>query len=311
MGRVLPNRIINFFKTPLARFFIKPILVAFPMPFVAVFFQIPKFSSELSEYFPNFCEILHNHALASLLLTGLWSFVFTAVFGIFEECQQPELKQGELLSLIESLERVVGAKMSRFTKFLSEVKSGRQNLNNIFLNITKPEDQIAFLSEGLYAFFKTVDKEGTNFKVGVAPIKNNLPNDAWFCFSPSTYTPSTPLSALKNKESAIMNAIKRKGILIISDTKKESNKNSGRLFIATREATKKEEGSLIAYPILSPCDNKVIYVITIYADRKNYFKLEKKKLYEWYLKQFALRINLEQSLLYLKENAAQKITGLV
>lgn len=54
------------------------------------------------------------------------------------------------------------------------------------------------------------------------------------------------------------------------------------------------------YPVIHHYSDLIPYVITVVADKKNYFKIEKKKLYKWIFKHFAMRMGLEHSLLMLK-----------
>lgn len=131
-------------------------------------------------------------------------------------------------------------------------------------------------------------------------ITNDEPEDKWLYFAPQSLPPRTPLSALKHPDSTICACIKRRDIVIIEDTLKESKKQKGRAFLSTNPEDSDDEGSIICYPVIQPVSDNIVYVLSVYVNKKGYFTTKKKALYKKVFEHFALRMRLENSLTQLK-----------
>jgi hypothetical protein len=91
-------------------------------------------------------------------------------------------------------------------------------------------------------------------------------------------------------------------LIIIEDLIAEAKKDSDQQHYVPRDNDLDEHGSLICYPIIHTyTGGDVPYVITVVADRRRYFKKGRKRLYNWILKHFAVRMQLEHSLIKIGE----------
>ena len=123
-------------------------------------------------------------------------------------------------------------------------------------------------------------------------------------FAPDNCPPETDVAILKNPNSAISHALRKRRLFIIQDIRAEAKKRSGRRYVPSHVDSADEGGSLICYPVYHVASKTVPYILTISADN-DYFHLSNKEFYDWVLGQFALRLNLEHTLLLLREGKSQ------
>lgn len=239
----------------------------------------------------------------TVIIAAIYLVIWNAAIGYIQFYSQnhEEIDSRGLLTLFEVLESVVGAKAQRFGGFVKEFlgENGAGDAGKTFEGITKPDQQIALLANGIHAFFDAIDKDGVSFRVSVIALEDGVPSDYYYYF-PNSEPPRTPIEIIKSDESSVSYCIAKKKILIISDLQSEAIKSDNRHYIPSQEEAH-EEGSLLCYPVIHHYSDTVPYAITVVADKKGYFSCEKRKFYNWIFRHFAVRIGLEHSLLILKE----------
>jgi hypothetical protein len=167
---------------------------------------------------------------------------------------------------------------------------------------------VALLAEAIQSFFESIDSDGAQIRVRVASVENSVPVDPWFYYAPPSISPRSDVSDLNNRESAICVCIRSKKIHIVEDTKKEANKKGKKTFFAAKEEDNSDDGSLIVYPVIHHYSNQVVYVVCISSNKSKYFSKKQKNTYDMYIKQFALRMSLEHSLVLIKEKVCPEAT---
>lgn len=210
-------------------------------------------------------------------------------------------------NLVVALDIPVNKKRERFAEEVDNfVRSGnnKHTTHKVFKAITKPEEQSILILESLASFLNTA-YNNVDFKVGLMSIKNNKIED-WKHFLPITKPPKTPLEILRLKESTISRCVASKHTEIVSDVKKEiKNQKNGSMAdirYVKGNTSEKEQGSQLCYPIISATTKDLIYVVTISASERNFFKESERHTYKWILERFATRIALEHSLECLLHN---------
>jgi hypothetical protein len=192
----------------------------------------------------------------------------------------------------------------RFSK-LAKANISKTTINpqEIFSELTKPEQQISLLISALKACIECIDQTNSFFRVGLLLIKNDEPYE-WACFDPAGRPPRTPAGDLSHPGSTVMQSIKTKTPVLVEDIAKElkiKNKDNRRFLKFNTAAG--EDGSQLCYPIIHPATGKVAYVITVAGDKKLCLAEKHLPLYTWLIDHFAMRISLEHSLLLIKEKA--------
>jgi|26BtaG_2_1085354.scaffolds.fasta_scaffold06363_3 hypothetical protein len=250
----------------------------------------------------DFSDWLMSHPLAVILSAAIIAIIYQAIYKLLINYSKSIYDKSEVaITLVTALERPVGKKRERFAEEVDNflrLKSSKYTTNKVFKAITKPEEQSKLILEALEDFFRHAYEE-LDFKVGLMAIKDDEVDD-WKYFLPRNSPPRTSLEDLRRKESTISRCISSMQTEIIPDVKKEITKQKNGVTIDTRyvkgATSDKEDWSQICYPIISVTTKKVIYVITIAASQKNFFKQSERKNFEWVLEKFAIRLALEHSL---------------
>lgn len=209
--------------------------------------------------------------------------------------------------LLVAIDRAVTSKRRRFAeavKAFLRLKTSRYTTNNVFKNITQPQEQIKTLIEALDTFFR--NSYDIQFKIGLMRIDKNEAIDDWELYYPMYDQPKTSLDDLKKSTSTISQSIQHKELKIVSDVKKEiqnqKKKKTNHVKLYEKGATSESENwSQLCYPIRSISTRKVIYVITIAAKDKGFFKENERDDYKWILDHIGNRLAIEHSLKELKE----------
>jgi hypothetical protein len=259
--------------------------------------------SEIHQKLPDFLvKFLLDNQLFLLIFTAIYIYLLTVIYGMIRGCAKhhEEIGTAGLLSLFTTLERVVGAKASRFDRAVKQLEEDKITANpkELFLEITQPSQQIALLVEAFHGFFDVIDKSSVSFKVTMASIVDGVPVE-WFYFAPQSQPPRTPIEVLQRPNSAISRAIAARRMVVVEDFKAEVAKRDNGSYIV-KDGVASEDGSLICYPVLDPKRERIPYVLTVVADRKKYFLGVKKPFYEWVFERFVVRIKLEHHLEEIK-----------
>lgn len=249
-----------------------------------------------------FGDWLMENPLLVIISAAIIAITYQTLYKFLESYSKSTNDKSEVATrLVTALERPVDKKRERFAEEVNNflrLKDTKYTTNKVFKAITKPEDQSRLILEALETFFKHT-YEGIDFKVGLMSVENNEIDD-WKYFLPRNRPPRTSLEDLRRKESTISRCINSMQTEIIPDVKKEIENQREGVTSTTRyikgATSDKEDWSQICYPIISVTTKKVIYVITVAASKKNFFKQSELKNFEWVLEKFAIRLALEHSL---------------
>lgn len=249
---------------------------------------------------------INNSALLTLIGAYFYVAFLKTLYAGIEHYSKPgkELSVEDILAILEALNVVVGDKSRRIG---GEAKSSRSKQSidptATFLQITRPDQQIALLVAGLRSVFSYLDEENALFRVGLLKITDGVP-DEWVAFSPESHPPRTPANQLSTPTSTVAQAIKSRSVVVVDDIQKELKKRTKdeRRFLKGNTQPN-EQGSQLCYPVVHSTSGNVEYVITVAANKKECLVERHAELYSWIIDHFVLRISLEHSLLILKEKA--------
>lgn len=299
-------KLAKIFEQWWAKYIIGPLIVSAPPGLVFGFYQYESIHEKLPEWLVSYFT---TNQFTIIILTPLYVYLLTVIYGAIQGCSQSndEIDTKGLLSLFDTLEKVVGSKAKRFDNVLWGLETGESHADpaTIFLEITQPSQQIALLAEGLHGFFDAIDTSGVSFKVTIASIEGNLPVE-WFYYAPECEPPRTPFEVLQQPNSAICRSIKTRRMVVIEDFKSEAEKGDEG-FYAVGDGDEIDHGSLICYPLFDPRRGVVPYVLTVVANKKKYFLKRKRPIYQWVVERFVVRMKLEHHLEALKNKASENI----
>ncbi|WP_237059394.1 hypothetical protein [Microbulbifer sediminum] len=278
------------------------VLVYLPASLIGLYVSVDKFREEIKKILPDFLVSALDTQLVFFFLGALgFIYIFREILpNIFSGSESPQ-KQVTVegaISLIETFGRIVSAKLTRFSDTLSGYSKKGQvpSASEIFNSITKPEQQILFTINALQVFLESITKN-VNIDVRLVEVKNKLPT-VWYAHAPEERPPETDIEDLQHPDSALMNCVKSSKMIVVPDIKKEAANPGKRKYVLMEEES---GGSAICLPVYHPASKTYPFVITIRADKPNLFSPKRKNFYRWLLSQFAQRIQLEYSLVLLKE----------
>lgn len=250
-------------------------------------------------------DLIKEHPYRASIIAVVYLVLLNALIASIKRLARGRRHVGitDILRLFTVLEEVVGSKSSRFQDAAQKyLKKGSEKPapGDIFREITQPDQQIALLNRGLYAFFEAINrKQSTEISTALVMIGDDGLPTKWFHYWPISSPPLASIADLKQEDSTVRVAVRTKRIVIVEDIKAESKKpKSKRQYRPT--GAEDEEGSLICYPIIDGASGKIPYVVAVLADRKKHFVKRKKRLYRWILSHFEVRIRLEHSLSLLR-----------
>jgi len=255
---------------------------------------------------PEISQFLSQSSLLVLIGAYVYIVVLKSIYSAIEHYSKPEreINRDDILVLLKSIGIVVGDKMKRFSN-LAKANISKTTINpqQIFFELTKPEQQINLLISALRTSIERIDQTNSFFRVGLLLIKNDEPYE-WAYFDPAERPPRTTAEELSHPGSTVMRSIKAKSPVLVEDIARELKlKNKEKRRFLKYNTVDGEEGSQLCYPIIHPATNKVEYVITIAGNKKLCLEEKHLPLYTWLIDHFAMRVSLEHSLLLLKEKA--------
>ena len=294
-------RLKEFIERPLYQFVIIPSVFLVGPSLVVTYYSVDQFKSAFKMEFPSICAFLDANVFWIILFSLALSYVISNLHLILEKitANGDSLTSEGLLHLKEALEKIVQFKADRF-----EVESGNllkttTSSADVFKAITKPDQQIAHIAYALCGFLEAITKD-IEFKVRLIQVDSDGNPIAWYTYAPSNLPPNTEISVLQHHDSSVSRCLRNKKIFIVENIKEAANKSGEREYVMSHSDPEDEIGSLICFPIYQKQIKCYPLVLAISAN-KPYFKNQKKPLYKWILDQFTLRIQLEYSLVLLKE----------
>lgn len=284
------------------RTIIVPLLLVVPPAIITTLYSNETLKTFLRINFPDFYNYIapfgHEHVLIFNIFVLIYPAIFVAVGAwIAHKAESNGLNVSGLLALLASLDQVVGVKNNRFEKHLSDDKLTKETAFEV---ITDPMAQISEIVRSICDFFNATRnaKSKPLIRVTLAVMKGRKITDLPVFF-PTDEPIRSSIASLNSPKSAIVTAAKTKQLVLISDISKElALPESKKRFVDTGNDVD-NVGSIICYPIRT--GSGVSYVVSIHCEEPGYFKNEFKDLYEHSLQRFALRMNVEHSLLMMKE----------
>ena len=225
---------------------------------------------------------------------------------MIEETATPEreLSRNDMLYLLNSIDFIVERKLVRFKEHVQRIGSDRrQNAAQLFRAITKPQDQIQLLVDGIRAVFSSIDATGAEFRVGLLSVEHGK-FSSWFGYSPIGRVPRTTPNELNAPTSTASNALKTQSIVVIDDIQRELTKRTknDRRYFGGQHLD--EDGSQLCIPVFDPSNGQICYVLTVAGNRQKCLCSKNSELYSWILHRFVSRIQLEHCLLQLRGSVA-------
>jgi len=290
------------------RFGLGPLIVAAPAGLVSLYMSDEKGPHEFAAHFiPSSLEtVLHAHPVIAYGFPFAWIYLCTLLYGLIDTlAKKKKLDIDSLVFLHRLLETIVESKAHRFGDYAKQLRGKTRPANQIFNQITQPEQQIALQVQGIHSFFSYLYPD-VGIRVGLASIENDIPTE-WFYWVPENKPPHTPIESLQSEHSTLVTCLRRRDMMIVEDTQAEARKENGGCFIHTREGVKDAECSLICYPVIDGYTSTISYVVNLATDRKDVLLEKNRDLYQWMFGHFALRMCLEHSLLTIKKSQRNRL----
>lgn len=272
-----------------------------------LFFGLPFFilhlctNAGLREFLKNNSDnhvalFFDNHFWIIYLIMAFISFMETKIYTLANYLDKKSIfSDVKVASFNVVWEQLVNSKCFRFDTFLTSknYKAGMSK-EEIFNNITRPDQQFITLAKVLYEYFHSqFDHE---FKVRILKIKNKEPCK-WLSFHPSK--PETEATKLKDPKSTVSNCIRKNKMLIIEDIAEEIKKENAHYFVTHN--IRDEKGSLVCIPCYCEKIKDYATVVIIWCEEKMFFKERERKKIQSITEQIESRVKLEQNLLILTE----------
>lgn len=293
------------------RWGLAPLITGVVPVLTVAYFSNRVFGEIVKHRYPDFSTWVDTNAWVILVSAFIYPTLLIALARfVMHRVNSNGINQDVLLSLIATLDRIVGCKAKRFGGYVTSLKQMKKDtpIEKPFEAITQPNIQIAEITRGVCELFNVIMKEEkprTLIKVVLVEINNNKVVDLPVFF-PEDEPPLASIKLLNQPESTIMTAVRIKKMVIISSTKKEMQKKQGRRYVASDEDSKESDCSLICFPIRHAPTNSVPFVLSIHSDEVGVFNKENSELYEHLLGRFERRISLEYSLMTIKEEVANR-----
>lgn len=296
-------RIREFFERPSVRFGFAPAIFFLGPTFVVTYYSTDLYRNAATEYLPaSFVAFLDAHVFVITVVSLLASFIVSNAYPFLERVttNRSSVTLEGLLALKEAFEKIVEFKARRFETECAQVANTPQppSPEAIFKNITKPDQQIIYVAYALHSFLEAIT-DNIEFKVRIIRVENDVPS-AWYTYAPDNNPPKTNIAVVQDPDSAVSHCLRKKSLFVVQNIKDAANNPDGREYVMSHSDPTEEIGSLICYPVYHKASKCYPFVITISAD-KPYFQKSRRTFYKWVFDQFALRIQLEHSLMLLKE----------
>lgn len=286
-----------------AKFLVVPVLIAIPPAFVMAFYSNQAVKAFVTETTPTFAAPLQNLPMIFVGLAAIYPSVLIAIGkAISRRAETCGVHIDTILALVGALDSVVGLKLQRFQKFCQQ---GNLTAQDAFCAITMPTLQIQEITRAICEFFNAIrrsDGRSSLIRVVLARMRNGKIVELPVYF-PNDEPPTVSIGRL-NQKSAIICAARDKRIVVIESIATELKKSERRRRFVEVESDSDNRGSIICFPIKGPSQG-IPYVVSIHCEDDGYFKSSQADMYASILERFALRLNLEYSLLCLKEKLCE------
>jgi len=213
------------------------------------------------------------------------------------------LTADQLVTLTEMLDRIVSKKDKRFSAYLTSLRRTpsrqlKKKRERLFEDITQPRVQMAEIVAIVWQLFHTLHPKNS-VRVALAEMDDTHVREV-IATEPSEDHIRSPIEKLRTDGSGYSTSKRLKRILVIPNTKKESERGDNARFVVTRKDLEDEENSMICFPIEERLDRTIPYVLSISVDRPDAFREEESDAYTDMLIPFARRIAMEHTLERIK-----------
>lgn len=159
--------------------FIKPVFFILPPTLITTAATKSNLKQELEAILnPEISQFLSQSSLLVLIGAYVYIVVLKSIYSAIEHYSKPEreINRDDILVLLKSIGIVVGDKMKRFSN-LAKANISKTTINpqQIFFELTKPEQQINLLISALRTSIERIDQTNSFFRVGLLLIKNDEP----------------------------------------------------------------------------------------------------------------------------------------
>ena len=294
----------GFYKRGWVQYLLAPALVAVPPWLVTKALDSKPLKEWLQAFSPVMADVLTRYDVLFFGFASIYAWAVLA-FGksVSKRVESRSLDIAGLLTLLASIDQVVGSKLDRFRKHVNNVASLKAE--TAFDAITQPRLQISELTRGIADFFNASRPGKGNRLIRVVLVEmSDRRIKGIAVYFPMDEPVKATIDDLSKPNSTIMTAFKSRRIVVIESIKKELKKRSGASYVDAGNE-QDNNGSLICFPVVIPQSKNVPYVVSVHCDEDGYFKKAMSELYEHSLARFALRLNLEHGLLELKEKLCE------
>jgi len=213
--------------------------------------------------------------------------------------------QDPSLALFRSIDNVVGLKSNRFAEALEKIadEDCPTQASAIFTEITQPSKQIAELVSSVYGFWTLLANNlDVSFRVALAEMGEKH-IEKFVCFNPLDKPSRGDISDYQHDECGFSRAKARNELIIVPNIAKNLKKNARRKrnYVKIKKGGSENTGSMVVYPIHHHGKNEVVYCLSVFCTKANYFDEDKRSSYNMIFEKYAKRIVLEHSLILLKD----------
>ena len=288
----------------LLRWVVGPLMICGP----SSLFVFTRFNSPLEVF-------LREHVYLTVLMAILPLIVLPGTYVAHRMREELPLSERDLMLLLKTFDHIVASKSSRFRRAVDRLTGekrfpqcakdpARPCGRELFLDITKPEEQIRLITEGVWQYF-FICQHDANVEIKVALARMGSRHiEEFLCFYPSDKGPRSDVSELQKPKSAFSQAKASGQLVIVESTLREGQKSDSirnKCYVSTSR-TADEDGSLLCFPVRDSANRDVPFVISVHASLPRYFKKAARDSYRIPLEKFANRIALEANLQRIKEN---------
>jgi hypothetical protein len=293
-----------YMDTFLLRWVVGPLIICGP----SSLFVLARFNSPLEVF-------LRGHVYLTIVMAILPLSVLPATYIAHRMREELPLSERDLMLLLKTFDHIVASKSSRFQRAVDRL-AGKKPFpqcakdpekpcgRELFLDITKPEEQIKLIMEGVWQYF-FVCQHDANVEIKVALARmGNKHIEEFLCFYPSDKGPRSDVSELQKPRATFSQAKASGKLVIVESTLQEGKKSDSmknKCYVSTAQ-TGDEDGSLLCFPVRDNASRAVPFVISVHASLPRYFKKAATDSYRIPLEKFANRIALEANLERIKEN---------
>ena len=206
-----------------------PLFILMPPALITTVVTTDNLSKQFADFLgPNLGSYITSSAIIIIVSAYLYVVLLKAVFAAIEHYSKParQLSLQDVLAILRAVNLVVEDKYKRIS---NEAKKSLTLPNispaAVFLEITRPDQQIALLVRGVKTVFEFLDDTNAHFRVGLLSIKDGKPFE-WVAFEPASNPPRTQAQDLGAPTSTVLHAIKSKAIIIIDEIQEELMKKN-------------------------------------------------------------------------------------